>query len=672
MDDSIQRLPACVVAEDRGGDFFPIEAAVREEDLVTEELYDRSEALAARRDGVAGKLIRIDHGHTSIPKSPRDGALARRDAARESEEMHARASYPGILPGAMLLSHVVVRMMLEAAEAAGLPRARVLAELPDPDERGAARLDWGTYASMLERMSALVDHDPERLRDIGAKVTRVPSSAFMQRLARGTVSIEALYWIASRWVSLALFPHLEPLTIEPSGTRRVRVRGAIPEPYAPSLPFLYVCEGTLRETPRMLGLPAATLITSDTTERQIAFVLELAESQPLPLRVWRRVRSIVRSRDHLAFLEEQRRALADSFEQLRAVSEEFRRLVDGLPDPVAIQRDGILLYVNRACVRGLGYDDASELVGRSVVKIIHPSSRQVAIAHMAMPIGSQPELTQMNLLRRDGGIVVAEMAQAQRIVFGGAEARLVLGRDVTERVRMQERLVTADRLSSLALLAAGVAHEINNPIAYVLGSIENARRNIEASPPDHEQALSALSTALEGVDRVRLIVRDLGVLSRVDEHAMQSVDVHAVLDSTLTLAGSQVSGLARIVREYGEIPEARMNAARLGQVFLNLMVNAIEAMDQRQVSEREVRVRTSTDGDGRPVIEVSDTGSGIPPELVERIFDPFFTTKPDGRNTGLGLAICHRLVVEAGGEITVDTAPGRGSTFRLTLPPASE
>jgi signal transduction histidine kinase len=236
---------------------------------------------------------------------------------------------------------------------------------------------------------------------------------------------------------------------------------------------------------------------------------------------------------------------------------------------------------------------------------------------------------------------------------------------------MQERLVTADRLSSLGLLAAGVAHEINNPLAYVLGSIEIVRREIERPGPVSDAAREALGRALEGVDRVRTIVRDLQTLSRADEHTVQDVDLRTAIDATLTLAESEISRRARIVRDYRDVPAARVNAARLGQVILNLVVNAVEAMPDGSRETNELVLRTRSDARGRAVIEVADNGEGIPADVVGRISDPFFTTKPNGHGTGLGPAICHQIVAEAGGEIAVESAPGQGSTFRVILPPAS-
>ena len=222
------------------------------------------------------------------------------------------------------------------------------------------------------------------------------------------------------------------------------------------------------------------------------------------------------------------------------------------------------------------------------------------------------------------------------------------------------------------MLAAGVAHEINNPLAYVLGSLELAARAVEAAPVATPELGQALSTAKEGVNRIRTIVEDLRALSRTGGSVMQPVDVQGVLDSTLALAGSELSGRARLVREYHPVPLARANPARLGQVFLNLIVNALDAMSDRPLDERKLGLCVGQDAAGNIVVRVSDTGGGIPPGLVERIFDPFFTTKPEGRGTGLGLAICHQLVAELDGEIAVESTSERGSTLRLTLRAADE
>jgi signal transduction histidine kinase len=178
----------------------------------------------------------------------------------------------------------------------------------------------------------------------------------------------------------------------------------------------------------------------------------------------------------------------------------------------------------------------------------------------------------------------------------------------------------------------------------------------------------ALDEACDGAERVRRIVLDLKAFSRSDETTLP-VDVRAVLETSLAVARHDISSRATLVSLLAAVPCVAANEGRLGQVFLNLLVNAAQAIPEGDPSGNEVRVTTAwADSGARVVVEISDTGCGIPPENVERIFDPFFTTKPAGVGTGLGLAISRRIVASLGGEIEVQTAVGKGSTFRVTLP----
>jgi signal transduction histidine kinase len=260
-----------------------------------------------------------------------------------------------------------------------------------------------------------------------------------------------------------------------------------------------------------------------------------------------------------------------------------------------------------------------------------------------------------------------EVSPTQNVSFGGKPARLIVGRDVTERMRLQQRLLTADRLASIGMLAAGVAHEVNNPLAYVLNNVEMAIRDLTPLGEQTRQSREALAVALEGVDRIRTIVRDLLALSRVDEVAIGPVDVRAVIESTLALAAHNIAEVADLECDYRPVPLARGTPARLGQVLLNLLANALEAMPEATRSTNRLRVSVLPSPTGGAVVEVSDNGVGVAPEHVARIFDPFFTTKSFGSGTGLGLAISQRLVAEIGGELSFESTPNRGSTFRVTL-----
>ena len=263
----------------------------------------------------------------------------------------------------------------------------------------------------------------------------------------------------------------------------------------------------------------------------------------------------------------------------------------------------------------------------------------------------------------------------------GADGKVQLGitvfLDITERRRAEaalkhanERLAQAERISSLGTLAAGVAHEINNPLMYITTNLAFALDDLKARQDPLYPALHDVQT---GVFRVRDIVRDLRTFSRSQENAATGPsDLGECLESALGLASNELRHRARVVTELGPVPRVIASEARLVQVFVNLLTNAAQAIPEGQVDANTITVRTWVDARGHVVAEVQDTGQGIEPHVLPRIFEPFFTTKPVGVGTGLGLAICHGIVRNVGGELEVETQVGKGSTFRVRLPAAPQ
>jgi len=257
--------------------------------------------------------------------------------------------------------------------------------------------------------------------------------------------------------------------------------------------------------------------------------------------------------------------------------------------------------------------------------------------------------------------------------------------DITERKRMMTRLQIADRMASIGTLAAGVAHEINNPLAYVLGNLDFSLQRLETlqevSPTGAgatgragevvRECVSALRDAESGALRMRDIVRDVKVFSRAEEDVRKPVHVGQALRATLSLADNEIRHRARVALDIDDVPRVEANESRLSQVFLNLLVNAAQAIPEGHADRNEIRV-TVRRREASVVVEVRDTGCGIRPEHRQRLFDPFFTTKPVGIGTGLGLAICHGIVTALRGEIEVESAVGKGSTFRVILPATEE
>jgi PAS domain S-box-containing protein len=363
------------------------------------------------------------------------------------------------------------------------------------------------------------------------------------------------------------------------------------------------------------------------------------------------------------------------FEEALKLSEaSFRLLLEGVPEPAAIQRDEHIIYANSALVTALGFERPHELMDRKLQEFL--------VDEPPTPEGMVSLVTgERRMRRKDGTIRVAEFASLP-LLFDGEPAVVSIARDVTEQRKLQSQLSLADRMASMGTLAAGIAHEINNPLAFVISNLgfllDEMRRMPSmlpgglASRPEVDEWRSVLMEAREGAERVRQIVRQLKAFSRPDEERQEAVDLHAVLDSAVMLAANEIKHRARLKREYGAMPHVKGNEGRLCQVFLNLVVNAAQAIPEGAAEKNEIRLVTREGEQGRVIAEVQDTGSGIPPEVLGRIFDPFFTTKPVGVGTGLGLSICHGIITSLGGEISVESQPGRGTTVRVVLPAAEK
>jgi signal transduction histidine kinase len=240
-----------------------------------------------------------------------------------------------------------------------------------------------------------------------------------------------------------------------------------------------------------------------------------------------------------------------------------------------------------------------------------------------------------------------------------------------EQRRLQNRMLLSDRLVAVGTLAAGVAHEINNPLGYVIGNIDFALERLTRlqQPIGSEVAetIAALRQAQEGAERIRVTARDLKVFCHSDEAERTSVDLERVLDSAIRMAWNEIRHRANLVRVFSPLPRVDGNENRLGQVFLNLLINAAQAIGASPAGQHEIRI-TARCKDNRVIVEVADTGGGMSAEIQKRLFEPFFTTKPIGVGTGLGLSICHAIISDLGGEINVHSRLGAGTRMQIELP----
>lgn len=241
---------------------------------------------------------------------------------------------------------------------------------------------------------------------------------------------------------------------------------------------------------------------------------------------------------------------------------------------------------------------------------------------------------------------------------------VVTARDITVEKRAHAQQITSDRLASVGVLAAGVAHEINNPLTSIIAELEMALEDLDPAHPGYERVQTAHDAAL----RVRTISSDLKTLSRGDNDALEPMSLTKVLEVAVRMAAPEWRKRAKVECDFADLPEVLGNESRFVQVFLNLIVNAAQAMAGHNAREQRITVRARAEESGAVTVEVSDTGCGMTPEVKARIFTPFFTTKPVGTGTGLGLSISHRIVSDAGGRMECDSMPGKGTTFRVWFP----
>ena len=415
-------------------------------------------------------------------------------------------------------------------------------------------------------------------------------------------------------------------------------------------------------------------------------------------------------------LHHNRQAMA----QVEAASRYARGLLEATLDPlVTIDRDGRISDVNNATELATG-ENRQTLIGRDFCTLFTEPDK-ARIGYQTVFANGQVRDYPLVIKHRDGrltevvynatlyrseeGEIAGAFAAARDVTaFNRAQTRLLdyqsqLEQRVEERTRQlgaaREQLLHAEKLSAIGQLAAGVAHEINNPLGFVSSNLNTLRKYFDSlaealdlcstfirSPAnDHHDLLQRLQDldidflqqdgkelleeSGEGITRIRRIVQDLKDFSHQDQTpSFAQVDLHACLESSLNMARNEIKYKAEVIREYGPIPAVECVASQIGQVFLNLLVNAAQAIE---TEPGQITVRTGTLGD-QVWVEIGDNGSGIAEAVKARVFEPFFTTKPVGKGTGLGLSVSFGIITQHRGQITVDSQPGEWTRFTVWLP----
>ena len=371
-------------------------------------------------------------------------------------------------------------------------------------------------------------------------------------------------------------------------------------------------------------------------------------------------------------LEDREASLETTSQRLERSNTRYRHLADATREGVLLCAGVRLLDANEAACRILGGATpipAAALRSIDLRNLVADAER----SRLARVLDSGDLPVELELRRADGTSVPVSV-KSTAAPEGSPGTRVLLIRDVSAERELQRRLATADRLAAVGTLAAGTAHEINNPLAFVIANTELLEESLQqlALPPevtaDHRELLADIKL---GSFRIRDVVRDLMSLARDRGGETTSNDVVETLRRCIAMANPQIKHRAHVVANLLAVPRVRANEGRLFQVFLNLLVNAAQAIPEGDVDRNQITVSTRL-VDGEIVVEISDTGTGIPEDVRSRIFEPFFTTKEVGQGTGLGLSISHGIVTDLGGRIDVESTVGAGTTFRVTLPPAEQ
>ncbi len=374
--------------------------------------------------------------------------------------------------------------------------------------------------------------------------------------------------------------------------------------------------------------------------------------------------------------ERQRSQLERRSEALQEAERRLRVTMDSSLDAVVTcDESGRVVEWSRQAQAIFGYT-RDEALREELVELCFPEDGRGEVSRLLEQAMGARGLTvhrELEARRQDGAELPVELS-ASGLELRGRQATAVFLRDLSERRKIQADLVQSDRLISVGRLAAGVAHEINNPMTYVLSNLQLAvelTQQADLALGEKGADLAAgLKDALDGAQRVQTIVRDLRTFSRAQTDEARPARLEQVLESAVRIAWNEIRHRARLVKRYGRTGPVVVNESRLGQVFLNLLMNAVQAFLPR-AEGNEIILTISTLPDQRVAASVADNGPGIAPEVKARLFAPFFTTKPPGQGTGLGLYLSRGIVRGLGGDLTVDSTVGRGSTFTVTLPPAS-
>ena len=567
--------------------------------------------------------------------------------------------------------HVIGKALalpLEMATEAGLELGEDFADLRDLS--GTYRpVDWNRFADLLNLLEALVGDDLESLVEL-ITLRNKPYELFA-KTGGLFCSPRNYFWMANHCFAPVMFP---PLKIEEEfiSNEHVEIRCQIPGELKGSRAFFRICAKAFEVSPILMGMKRAKVSWS-AGSHQASFSVDLPPSLSLFSRVKRMIDGAMSSKTFMSELVSQAEVMEENYIRVRRSEQSFRNLLEVSPAAILIAKDKEIRYANKSLLALSSYPDCESLFKISLTELL--SKGRVLEVHRE---GHHPS----RLHPFTGDPIPVKVVEIETD-FLGEEVRLLFIEDLRLRNEIIARALDMDRLITTGTLTAAITHEINNPLTLVTMNLDFLEQELEKtlfslSPEklaqlgvktkDLDDLREALLGAERGTEKALQITREIKNVGRQPSEELDLVDPRDAVEGALRLLGPEVRLLATISKSLEPVGRVYTSLPRVQQVVLNCILNGIDAIEESQSSgPHELKIYTGQTG-GHCFIEIHDTGDGIAPEYLDQIFEPFFTTKPLGSGTGLGLFVSKDIIQRLGGELELESTPGKGTVARILLP----
>ena len=574
------------------------------------------------------------------------------------------------------ISVQVVTSIIEAlCKVQSISKSDLLAAVPSNCHGQFAlddEVDWHSVIELMEWADVTYNVDWKK---VGAEFNILSKMPRVKKMLQHCATMKFAYCLAVKWIEQSCHQVLKTVKFETSSNNVIYYSMDIVEGFKHCKPLIQFTAGLLESLPVKLFSIAPAAIELNYTKHGVNFIITMAENLSPWAWLSLRFKAVFTIQSLFQELEISQTEINEKNRLLLAKSDELKSLIENSPDGVLIVQQNVIVYVNQRMLQYLKYNSRADLIGRTIFeKIIPPESVEFAKAQMEKLNSNErliSPLMEFETLTRIPGERFSCETTAVPVTYNGVKSMAVTFRDLSDRKKLQAHMMTTDRMVALGQLAAGVGHEINNPLCYVMMNIELLIDQLK----ENKVAIydKQVSTIQKGLERIKTVVGDLKTVSRgTTDEAVTHVDINSVIESVLSMAQNEIQHRA-ILKYSPTITEPIwIDETRLAQVLLNIIINAAHSIPVGHADLNVIEVKTYTNESDHVVAEIKDSGCGMSEDVRKRIFEPFYTTKPMGSGTGLGLAICQSIVNQFHGAMTVESSEGKGTVFRVSFPAATE